>query len=125
MWTYEQKTGKLFDRSGRLVATGYSGQPEARNNPARESDVGVGPIPSGCYEIQDPRDGGPHGPYVLPLEPRQPDRYGRSGFLIHGDSIGKPGTASHGCIILGRDVRSLIGQSPDRLLHVLPPLEAA
>src|ERR1035438_5538324 len=26
--------------------------------------------------------------------------FGREGFLIHGDSVQNPGTASHGCIIL-------------------------
>jgi hypothetical protein len=33
---------------------------------------------------------------------------GRDNFLIHGDSIAAPGTASHGCIILNRLARERI-----------------
>jgi hypothetical protein len=45
--------------------------------------------------------------------------FGRSGFLIHGDSFVKPGKASRGCIIMGRLIRNAIAASGDRLLRVV------
>jgi hypothetical protein len=47
------------------------------------------------------------------------DTFGRSGFLIHGDSVAMPGTASHGCIILSRDLREQISASGDNQLEVV------
>jgi hypothetical protein len=44
------------------------------------------------------------------------DTFGRSAFLIHGDNLTH--TASHGCIILRREVRVQINQSTDRELIV-------
>ncbi len=46
MWTYCQKTGELL-QNGVLVATGYSGQGNGRNNPDLQEDHDVGPIPRG------------------------------------------------------------------------------
>jgi hypothetical protein len=37
---------------------------------------------------------------------------------IHGDN--KTGTASEGCIILGRMTRDMLNYSPDRILKVVP-----
>jgi hypothetical protein len=45
--------------------------------------------------------------------------YGRSGFLIHGDSIEHPGQASNGCIIERLPVRNQISSSGDRILEVV------
>jgi hypothetical protein len=45
--------------------------------------------------------------------------FGRSGFLIHGDSIIRPGTASRGCIILAREIREQIAASGDADLEVV------
>ena len=61
-----------------------------------------------------------HGPYVLPLTP-DPENlmYGRDGFLIHGDSITNPGSASEGCIILPRSARTMIAASGDNRLEVV------
>jgi len=42
--------------------------------------------------------------------------FGRSAFLIHGDNLSH--TASHGCVILRRDVRERISASTDRTLVV-------
>lgn len=80
----------------------------------------VGPIPAGNYFIQKPEDTVTHGPYVLPLVPYSSNEmFGRSGFLIHGDSVVNPGTASEGCIILSRDVREKIWASTDHGLTVI------
>jgi hypothetical protein len=45
--------------------------------------------------------------------------FGRDGFLIHGDSVEHPGTASHGCIIMSRAIREAIAQSDDHELNVV------
>jgi hypothetical protein len=47
------------------------------------------------------------------------DTLGRDGFLIHGDSVENPGTASHGCIILPRAVRDQISASGDKQIQVV------
>lgn len=126
MWIYEQATGRLT-RSGELIATGYSGLGEGKNNPAMEMVHGVGPLPCGAYQIGKPEDTIEHGPHVLPLKPSpETDTFGRGGFLIHGDSVDpdRRGSASHGCIIVPRTVRELISSASnfpasDQLLIVI------
>lgn len=113
----------MLDKDGVLVARNvYSGFGEGKNNPAMESVHDVGPIPEGLWKISGPpQDTETHGPYVLALYPQKgTETYGRSGFLIHGDSIAAPGTASHGCIICDRRTRSAIWQSADYDLTVVP-----
>lgn len=125
MWTYVQKTGELL-RDGLHVALGYSGfddpdtgQP-GKNSPELENVEDVGPIPVGRYFIGSPHDTLTHGPFVLPLTPDATNEmFGRSAFLIHGDSVVDPGTASRGCIIMARKVRAEIAQSGDRVLQVI------
>jgi type VI secretion system (T6SS) effector TldE1-like protein len=123
MWKYEQSTGRLFDDGGALVATGYSGFGADKNQPADESVANLGPIPAGQYSIGAPESvnvSGPHGPYVLRLMPASTNNmFGRDGFLIHGDSVEHPGTASHGCIIMPRAIREAIAQSDDHELNVV------
>lgn len=120
MWTYDQSTGRLISREGERIGEGYSGAPTARNNPTKENVHNVGPIPRGTYEIGKPVDTVTHGPFVLRLSPIQDNEmYGRDGFLIHGDSVVEPGTASTGCIILPREVRETIWMSGDRWLEVV------
>jgi hypothetical protein len=127
MWTWDQLSGTL-GKDGRRVATGYSGFGEGKNNPELERVHDVGPIPKGIFSIGPPRDTTTHGPHVLPLTP-QPgtNTFGRDGFLIHGDSVKDPGTASHGCIILPRTVRDQISAGSDHQLQVVcePPAPPA
>lgn len=119
MWTWEQGTGRLL-RDGDQVAVGYSGAGEGKNNPDMQSVHNVGPVPVGRYSIGGPHDTMTHGPYVLPLNPDPANEmFGRSGFLIHGDSVVHPGTASEGCIILGRSTRTEVWESGDRDLEVV------
>lgn len=106
MWIYVQKTGELL-RDGSHIVLGYSGfdDPETgqrgKNNPELERVEEVGPIPVGKYLIGTPHDTLTHGPYVLPLTPDPANEmFGRSAFLMHGDSVVDPGTASRGCIII-------------------------
>jgi hypothetical protein len=79
----------------------------------------TGPCPRGRYSIGQPEDSPHVGPYALPLTPEPgTNTFGRSAFMIHGDSIVHPGTASEGCIILLRDAREQIVASGDLELVV-------
>ena len=119
MWTYNQATGVL-SKDGEAVGNGYSGFGEGKNNPEMQQVEDIGPIPKGTYEIGSPHDTASHGPFVMALSPAPgTEMFGRNGFLIHGDSIADPGTASHGCIILARNVRDTIAASGDDQIEVV------
>jgi hypothetical protein len=120
MWLYNQTNGQL-SHDGALVAVGYSGFGYGKNNHGAQALANIGPIPVGSWEIGDIIDSTPlHGPFVLPLTPfGGTNTFGRSGFLIHGESIEAPGCASRGCIILPRWVRAQMGQSSDKGLEVV------
>jgi hypothetical protein len=122
MWTYEQASGRLLDDGGEVVGIGYSGFGDGKNNPDAQHIPNVGPLPCGFYTIGPPRDSQTHGPFVLPLTPDvENEMFGRSAFLMHGDSVHKPGTASLGCMIQCRDVReNKVWASGDRRLQVVP-----
>lgn len=114
---------------GARVGCGYSGYGPDKNQPCSEGKEGRGPIPSGVYFILSPRDTEDHGPYVLPLLPADGTRQrilalGRDpdSFLIHGDSIAKPGMASKGCVIQAPDVRKKVWDSGDHTLMVISGL---
>ena len=117
-WKYEQESGQL-SQNGADVAIGYSGAGNGKNNPAMQDVPRIGPIPRGFYTITEPHDTTTHGPYVLGLTPdSENDMHGRSAFLIHGDSVKAPGTASLGCIIMPRKVREQVWDSGDNRLEV-------
>lgn len=117
-WRYSQASGWIA-HDGENVAEGYSGAGDGKNNPAMQDVPNVGPLPRGSYTIGEPSDTKTHGPYVLHLTPDPANEmFGRSGFLIHGDSVVHPGTASEGCIILPRKVREQVWDSGDRDLEV-------
>jgi hypothetical protein len=120
MWTFEQGSGELL-RGGVCVAHGYAGFGDGKGNPEKQDVRNVGPIPRGFWRIQSLTEGQTvHGPYVMRLVPEHgTEVFGRSGFLIHGDSIKNPGTASHGCIILARVAREMVWKSGDRRLEVV------
>jgi hypothetical protein len=116
MWTFESRTGKLY-RDGKYFASGYSGHDMGRNNPEMQDDVGIGPLPCGRYFIGPPHDTPSHGPFVMELVPDPANQmFGRSRFLLHGDSMKFPGTASHGCIVMSRATREAVWLSTDRNL---------
>jgi len=120
MWTYRQTTGELLHNST-LVAKGYSGHAEGYNQPSLQRVRCVGPIPQGEWAFQGPPfDSQSHGPYILHIVPKSnTDTFGRSGFLLHGDSVSHPGLASEGCIIMPRSVREQVWNSGDRDLEVV------
>lgn len=119
MFIYKQSTGLLSGNG--LQFTGYSGFKEGKNNPSLQDRPSVGPIPQGRWIIQGPPfDTSTHGPFVMRLLPEEgTNTFGRSGFLIHGDSIIHPGMASLGCIILPRTIREAVWHSEDRDLIVI------
>jgi hypothetical protein len=117
-WSYSQSTGTL-GHDGRVIAIGYSGHDSGKNNPDMQRVPNTGPIPQGRYFIGNPRDSDKVGPFAMPLEPApETNTFGRSAFMIHGDSIVHPGTASEGCIIMLRDARNQIAASGDNELIV-------
>ena len=119
MYTYHQASG-VIDHDGTIVGVGYSGAPAGKNQPDKQNIPNVGPIPRGLYTIGDPHTDPEKGPLVMPLEPDPSNcMEGRSGFLIHGDSLAHPGCASEGCIILPHDVRERIAASADNQLTVV------
>jgi hypothetical protein len=124
-WSYAQKTGEL-QQDGKHVATGYSGAGVGKNNPEMQQVHNVGPIPQGDWTIVGPPvNTTEHGPYVLSLKPAgDTNTFGRSGFLMHGDSIQSPGSASEGCIIMPRPVREEVWNSGDRDLKVVAEIRS-
>jgi len=122
MLTYKISTGELTSDANGLIGKGYSGAAGiGKNNPLEESVKNVGPIPEGEYTIQGPPFDTPtHGPFVLRLIPNASNNMmGRGGFLLHGDSLKAPGTASEGCIIMAFPIREAVWLSGDRDLTVI------
>lgn len=119
MWTYHQASGVL-DQDGAIIGVGYSGAPPlGKNNPAMQNVHCVGPIPAGFYTFGDPEDSPKLGPVAIPLIPDPANAmFGRSAFLMHGDSLEHPGNASEGCLIFSRDVRLRVAMSADNQLSV-------
>ena len=104
-WTYMQATGELH-RYGKLIATGYSGAPGYINNTAAERLRNRGPIPRGLWRMFYVYQRHARlGPLAIALKPEGHKALGRSDFMIHADSIKRPGTASQGCIILPHAAR--------------------
>jgi hypothetical protein len=119
MWSYSQSTGAFVSPAGTQVGTGYSGNGAGLNNPLKQDVEGVGPIPQGVWTIGGFFDDQEKGPIVAHLTPADgTETFGRSGFMVHGDNQAMDRSASEGCIILPRAVRSMVMASDDRALTV-------
>jgi len=119
MWTYNQSDGTLA-KGGATLGIGYSGFDAGKNMPSAENEPSIGPIPRGRWKIGNLYQSENHGPDCMPLTPCDgTETFGRSGFLLHGDSILHPGSASHGCIIMPRSVRLEVASSGDMDLEVI------
>lgn len=120
MWIYEQATGKITGCDGHVTAVGYAGREAGKNNPLVQDAKGIGPLPVGHYTLLPPRDSATVGKYAMPLLPDPTNQmFGRNSFYIHGDSAEHPGLASHGCIVMPRNIREAIWASGDRILQVI------
>lgn len=118
MWFYSQTSG-IVRHDAEFCAVGYSGSGACKDQPLSQDKHNLGPIPQGRYQLQPPKDTPTHGSYAIPLAPSLDNKmFGRSGFMIHGDSILHPGTASEGCIILSHEARMKMWESGDRDLEV-------
>lgn len=119
MIRYQISTGALT-RDGVPLGAGYSGSPDAKNDPSKCAVHDHGPIPPGRYTIGEPHDSATHGPFAMALTPDPANEmHGRSAFMIHGDSVAHPGAASNGCIIMPRAVRETVNRLGDRDLEVV------
>jgi hypothetical protein len=79
---------------------GYSGQAQYLNNLLYQADHKTGPLPAGTYTITAINNDPHRGQHTCVLTPDPANQmFGRSGFLIHGDTADRTHTASDGCII--------------------------
>lgn len=124
-WTYVQESGKLYRPDGSLAGTGYAGgcggeRPEGVNNHSMQAIKNVGPIVVGVYRKGDVVMQSQLGPFAIPLTPESHNMMlGRGGFYMHGDKRHPPRSASHGCIIMARAVRTEFYESSDPTLTVV------
>ncbi|POU00322.1 DUF2778 domain-containing protein [Escherichia sp. ESNIH1] len=118
-WEYDVKTAQFYHNGTYVFSARYAGADGYYNDPSKECVMGKGPLPRGTYHIGAPFFH-PHAKkYTMRLTPSSSNNMcGRDGFLIHGDSISKPGHASNGCIILDLNYRIKIGTSHDHVLIV-------
>lgn len=109
---------------GKIIAHGYSGAVDCKNDPLSTHIPKHGPIPAGAWFIGPETASLDHGPLAMHLVPLPgTETYGRNAFMIHGDSIAHPGKASEGCVIFDMKTRELIASNNrDRQLIVLPSL---
>lgn len=106
--------------TGLIIGVGYSGAPGFKNDPSKQMLRMEGCICEGFYTIEPPVNSPEHGPLAYPLTPDISNRmYGRSGFMLHGDSINHPGCASEGCIIQNHETRQIVAGA----LHVTNRLQ--
>lgn len=128
---YEQNTGLFqildIDDGGiqRILfeETGYAGRGIGKNNAQKQHLRNVGPLPAGMYRIGPPHRSLKFGPATMALQPfPSTTMFGRSGFLIHGDSTRNPGNGSRGCLILSRDAREAIIETVTRFIEIVPGL---
>lgn len=123
-WIWKQKPGELWHNDA-LEVRGYAGgncgkNPEGKNNPDMQNVPRVGPLPQGKYRFGPPVAQSHLGPFAIPLLPDAANEmFGRSDFFVHGDTIGAPGCASEGCIIIPRAFRNILASSPDQELEVV------
>lgn len=120
MLLYSQSTGILQRGDGHTLTTlgtCYAGgncgkNPEGVNNPAMQDQPCIGPLPQGVYAIGTPGD---HiGPASMPLTPDPANEmFGRAGFYIHGDNSEMNHSASEGCIVASKVIRSQIAANLD------------
>jgi hypothetical protein len=119
----------VFDRhnglltvDGKVVSTHtWAGHGNAANDPSREREKEIGPLPAGVYLMGKMiMDGGHLGPHIIPLTQVEGDHYDRSGFFFHGDEANDTDhRASDGCMIDARNIRDYIDTISPRYIRVV------
>ena len=120
---YNQTSGlfRVWNSDGHLAysVVGYAGRGEGKNQPTAQDRAGVVPLPTGVYLVGAPFAHPRLGPVAFRLTPVPSNAmYGRSAFLIHGDSKERPGQASSGCIVLGRTAGDVVKRLACRFVVV-------
>lgn len=110
---FHQGSGRLchVDAQGdhHLLATGYAGYRSAANQPSRQAERGIGPIPRGIWRVGVPFHHARLGPLAFPLSAKEgTETFGRSAFYIHGDNAKGDRSGSYGCIVVPRPARERI-----------------
>ena len=108
---YDQVTGHITNDEGKLLATGWSGNGDGKNNPAMQDVHSVGPLPQGVYKVCEweyEHNGLGHD--VVAILQVEGETFGRDGFFIHGPAINSEhyGQESKGCIVVPREGRLYI-----------------
>jgi uncharacterized protein RhaS with RHS repeats len=113
-WTQGTGSYSCYDPSGNYYAsgTGYAGAGVDKNNPESQNIFKKRPLPKGCHKVAGIENGstGPYSLRLVPMFKNDAPNSNRnlSSFLIHGDSVANPGTASEGCpIVPGADRRKI------------------
>jgi RHS repeat-associated protein len=99
------------DGSGKVLADeyGYSGAPGYKNEPSAMGIKDSGPLPPGIQAIGDGSyDSRKTGPATITLDQIAGWSFDRDDFRFHGDSTRHPGSASNGCVVVGRRTRDAI-----------------
>lgn len=121
MWSYKIGIGQMSENGVARPEVCYSGFDIGKNNPDMCHVADAGPMPPSTNKFGPAYTDPEKGPVVMALTALPgSDWLGRSGFLIHGDSMEHPGMASHGCIIAPRSLRLAMNASQDRILEVIP-----
>lgn len=117
MWTYAQRTGEMSNGVHQFF--GYAGHGSGLNNPDMANVKNIGPPPVGLYSMGPWHDAPHFGPCVTLLSPVGHNADGRTGLMIHGDTVARNHTASDGCIVLGPVARHAMRDSGDTSLNVI------
>ena len=107
---YSQTTGNMTDDNGNLIAKGWAGHGDGKNNPAMQSVHNVGPLPQGKYNVSGWFSHPRLGPMVARLTQFEGETFGRDSFFIHGaaKNLDKHGQESEGCIVQERIERDKV-----------------
>lgn len=120
--TFSQSTGIIRSEDGGLVAFGWAGHGEGKNNPALQASRALGPLPQGLYTVGPWEDVHPGlGPIVARLIQVEGETFGRDAFYIHGPavSLDKYGQESKGCIVVPRAGRLKVKALDPEFVRVL------
>lgn len=126
-WQYSQSTGELkyFNNETlqyTVVGKGYSGVGKGLNNPNMQNVQDTGPIPAGYWVIGPAYTHDKLGPVTMNLYPfKGTETFDRDrlSFRIHGDNRFNDFSASHGCLVLPKNIRKQIDDCSDKLLQVV------